>query len=84
MSVSSVKDRTPELYSIIQSLKQRQNHVVAAQRNQHPARVRRTEFNRIAKSIQSDINNTFTKLEKLALRMSALLSCHRANAASHA
>lgn len=74
----SFKDRTPELFNIVQSLKQRQHHAMAAHK-QNVARVRRTEFNRIAKSIQQDINNTFTKLEKLALRMcmvASLLSSH--------
>lgn len=63
----SAKDRTRELHTVVQSLKQRQG--VMATRHRNPETARRTEFMKIAKSIQSDINNTFTKLEKLTLCM---------------
>lgn len=66
----SSKDRTTELATIVQALKQRQAYA-SLKHNHAPERARRTEFARIAKSIQHDINNTFTKLEKLALRMHA-------------
>eukprot|EP00123_Amoebidium_parasiticum_P019730 comp31728_c0_seq1/m.47260 comp31728_c0_seq1/g.47260 ORF comp31728_c0_seq1/g.47260 comp31728_c0_seq1/m.47260 type:complete len:316 (-) comp31728_c0_seq1:450-1397(-) len=62
----SIKDRTSEFLNIVQSQKQRRN-IVVQKHAQNPERAQRSEFNRMAKAIQGDINSTFTKLEKLTL-----------------
>eukprot|EP00124_Ichthyophonus_hoferi_P002192 Ihof_evm15s139 gene=Ihof_evmTU15s139 len=62
----SCKDRTDELKSIIRTQAERQN-VAVKKLAKNPERAQRSEFNRMAKVIQTDINSTFTKLEKLAL-----------------
>eukprot|EP01134_Creolimax_fragrantissima_P006576 CFRG6576T1 len=61
----SSRDRTAELQGIARSLQSRsgiQPHAQVA-----PQKSGASEFTRIAKSIQKDINNTFGKLEKLTL-----------------
>eukprot|EP00794_Sanderia_malayensis_P020583 gene20583-22609_t len=66
-SVMSCRDRTNEFFSAIRSLQSRQGKQIIGHDSENGFRKQRSHFTTLSKKIGLDINNTFVKLEKLAL-----------------
>eukprot|EP00124_Ichthyophonus_hoferi_P000019 Ihof_evm19s1 gene=Ihof_evmTU19s1 len=65
----STKDRTAEFHSVAQVMRKRKGNVPINSNKRRGANIESqcSDFKRLAGAVQKDINNTFTKLEKLNL-----------------
>ncbi|KAK3732031.1 hypothetical protein QZH41_019128 [Actinostola sp. cb2023] len=68
LDMTSCRERTPEFLSAVKSIKTRQGSpFVNTKRQLNGVHSQKSQFFLIAKHIGSDISNTFSKLEKLAI-----------------